>query len=254
MITIGQGEISGVFNRGFLKQGYPVYPVLRGDPLASMAQQLPEPELVLIAVGEGDIHNVIADIPPSWCDRTVLIQNELLPRDWERSTLNNPTVISVWFEKKAGQDYKVIVPSPIFGPQAELLKKTLATLNIPSWVVTNEEELLFELVGKNLYILTTNITGLILPEGATVGELLHQPELLDAVSSEILEIQYALIGKRLDKQALIDSIRAAFDGDLAHKCMGRSAPSRLERTLAIAQQENIITPMLQKISHTLSNN
>jgi len=217
-----------------------------------MAQQLPKPEMVLVAVGEADIHNVIADIPSSWCDRTVLLQNELLPGDWENSNLNNPTVISVWFEKKRGQDYKVIVPSPIFGPQAELIKDALATLDIPSWIVADKDELLFELVRKNLYILTSNIAGLALPERATVGELIHDhQELMQTVSSEILAIQYSLIGKKLDSTALVDAAMEAFKGDQEHKCLGRSATARLKRALEMAQRANIVTPVLNKIADTL---
>ncbi len=29
-----------------------------------------------------------------------------------------PTVISVWFEKKKGRDVKVLIPSPAYGPAA----------------------------------------------------------------------------------------------------------------------------------------
>ncbi|NOR52205.1 MAG: hypothetical protein GQ470_06250, partial [Gammaproteobacteria bacterium] len=237
--------MSGVFNRGFLKMGYPLYPILRGNNIKDMEREIPDPELVLIAVGETDIHTAIGDIPPSWSDRTVLLQNELLPKDWEGSQLKNPTVISVWFEKKRGQEYKVIVPSPIFGPNAELVNGALTTLNIPSWIVANDEELLFELVRKNLYILTSNIAGLALPEGATVGELSSDyQQLMQSVSSEILKIQYSLIGKILDSSALLRSMMLAFNGDLNHKCMGRSAPARLKRALKLSQKENITTPTL----------
>jgi len=251
IVTIGQGEMSGVFNRGFLKMGHPVHPITRDDSLQEMAQWIEDPELVLIAVGEADVQHIIADLPSSWHGRTVLLQNELLPKDWESSQLKNPTIISVWFEKKRGQEYKVIVPSPIFGPKAELIKNALATLDIPGWIVANEDELLFELVRKNLYILTSNIAGLALPEGTTVGELTtNHPQLLQSVSSEIMEIQYALIGRRLDNTTLNDSMMLAFKGDLGHQCMGRSAPARLKRTLELAQKVNIATPSLNQIANT----
>jgi len=249
IVTIGQGEMSGVFNRGFLKMGHPVHPITRDDNLQEMAQWIENPELVLIAVGEADVQHIIADLPPLWHDRAVLLQNELLPKDWESSQLKNPTIISVWFEKKRGQEYKVIVPSPIFGPKAELIESALATLDIPGWIVANEDELLFELVRKNLYILTSNIAGLALPEGTTVGELTtNHPQLLQSVSSEIMELQYSLIGRRLDSTALNDSMRLAFKGDPEHKCMGRSAPERLKRALELAQKVNIATPSLNQIA------
>ena len=251
IVTIGQGEMSGVFNRGFLKMGHPVYPVLRGDNLKEVEREISDPELVLIAVGEADIHNVINDIPPAWSDRTVLLQNELLPTDWQFTHLKNPTVISVWFEKKRGQEYKVIVPSPIYGPKAEQIQKALATLDIPGWIVASDDELLFELVRKNLYILTSNIAGLALPEGTTVGELSSDyPQLLQSVSSEILEIQYSLIGQKLDSSALLKSMIVAFNGDLDHKCMGRSASARLKRALELSQKAKLEAPTLNKIAAT----
>lgn len=252
VITIGQGEMSGVFNRAFLRMGHPVYPTLRGDDLNAIAKQEEDPELVLIAVGEADLQSVISELPPIWNDRVVLLQNELLPKDWENSPLQSPTIISVWFEKKKGQEYKVIVPSPIHGPKATLIKDALIQLEIPSWTVESDDELLFELVRKNIYILTSNIVGLTLPEGTTVGELndMHQP-FQQAVCSEILEIQYALIGKRLDSTALIESMVVAFKGDLNHKCMGRSAPARLKRALELAQTQCIDVPELNKIANTL---
>ena len=253
IVSIGQGEISGVFNRGFLKLGYPLFPILRSDSLSEMGAQIDDPELVLVAVGEADIHNVIANLPASWCDRTVLLQNELLPKDWESSHLKSPTIISVWFEKKRGQEYKVIVPSPVYGPKAALIHDTLARLDIPSWIVANDEVLLFELVRKNLYILTSNIAGLALPEGTTVGELFTQhQQLQQAISSEILEIQYFLIGKRLDSTALINSMEQAFKGDLKHKCKGRSAPERLGRALLLAKRASVATPTLKNIADALS--
>lgn len=249
IVTIGQGEMSGVFNRGFLKMGHPLFPILRGDRLEEMEGQIDDPELVLVAVGEADVQHVIANLPASWRDRTVLLQNELLPKDWESSQLKDPTIISVWFEKKRGQEYKVIISSPVFGPKAKLIQGALAALDIPCSIVANEERLLFELVRKNLYILTSNIAGLALPAGTTVGELTkNHPQLLQSVSVEIMEIQYALIGRRLDSTALYESMMLAFKGDLGHQCMGRSAPARLKRTLELAQAADIVTPALNQIS------
>jgi hypothetical protein len=38
-----------------------------------------------------------------------MMQNELLPRDWAIHDFIDPTVISVWFEKKKGMDSKVLI-------------------------------------------------------------------------------------------------------------------------------------------------
>jgi len=248
IVIIGLGEIGGVFARGFLKLGHPVFPVTRHSDLNAAARGVPDPLLVLVAVAESDLATVLAHMPPPWRDRLGLVQNELLPLDWQAHGIERPTVMSLWFEKKKGQDYKVLVPSPVFGPNAKVMIDGLAALEIPAWKVASEQELLFELVRKNLYILTTNIAGLV--TGGTVQELWekHQP-LARSVADEVLAIQFALIGQELDRNALLDGMLAGFAGDPAHKCMGRTAPARLARALAQAGQFGIATPKLQEIAH-----
>jgi hypothetical protein len=78
--------------------------------------------------------------------------------DWQQYHLANPTVISVWFEKKKGQDAKVLIPSPGYGPRAGLL---VAALDIPAVTLNSADALCSELVRKSVYILTTNICGLV---------------------------------------------------------------------------------------------
>jgi len=167
VVIIGISELGGVFARGFLRLGHPVYPVTRATPMVAVAEELPEPELVLVAVAEGDLPPRLAALPDTWRGRVGLLQNELLPIHW--AGIPEPTVISVWFEKKPGADLKVIIPSPVFGPWSELLAVALETLEIPTRILADSDELLFELVVKNLYILTTNIAGQ--DVGGTVGEL-----------------------------------------------------------------------------------
>jgi len=246
VIIIGMGEMGGVFARGFLRLGHPVYPVTRKMDLATEAPHLPEPALVLVAVAENDLEGVMEKIPPFWSDRIVLLQNELLPRDWQTHELD-PTVISVWFEKKKGQDAKVIIPSPVFGQHAGMIAKALEAIDIPVRILNNSDELLSELVIKNLYILTSNICGL--KVGGTVGELWEKNEsLARVVASEILSIQEWLTGQTFDAESMIQSMLLAFDGDKEHKCMGRSAPARLERAMGLAQEAGLTVPTLSAIS------
>jgi len=246
VLLIGLGEMGGVFARGILKAGYPVYPVGRRDDLRQVSQDTPDPQAVVIAVGEKDIQNVLAAIPKKWHDRVVLLQNELLPRDWQKHSIANPTVISVWFEKKAGQDVKVIIPSPVYGPLAEMIKASLTAINISCDALSSPDELLFELVVKNLYILTVNIAGL--EVGGTVGELWskHQ-DLAKAVANDVLDIQFKMIGQDLDRDRLIGAMVKAFNGDLDHKCMGRSAPARLQRAIECADEFGLVASKLREI-------
>lgn len=246
VIVVGMGEMGSVFARGFLRSGHPVFPVIRSMDMASAANEVSEPELVLIAVAEADLHSVLQQVPAAWFDRLVLLQNELLPNDWLQYDLN-PTVISVWFEKKKGMDSKVIIPSPVYGKHESLVAEALVSIDIATHVLLSSEALLFELVLKNVYILTTNIAGL--KTGGNVGELwADHREFATAVANEVIELQQALTGQQFDSEALIDGMVNAFNGDLNHQCMGRSAPGRLARALDLAEKNGLNLETLKKIS------
>jgi hypothetical protein len=249
IVVIGTGEMSGVFTRGFLKLGYPVFPVNRNTDMGKMAKALTAPALVLIAVGEVDLHPVLEKVPAEWRDCLALLQNELLPRDWQAHALQEPTVISVWFEKKKGQDYKVLIPSPTYGAGAPLLERAMAALDIPTWEVGNAAEIEYELVRKNVYILTTNITGLELPPGTDVDTMWRDHQALArTIANEVMDIQFWLIGKELNREKLIEGMVEGIDGDLEHKCMGRSAPARLKRNLGFADEAGLEVPKLREIA------
>ncbi|MDH5436753.1 MAG: hypothetical protein OEX83_08330 [Gammaproteobacteria bacterium] len=246
VVVIGLGEMGSVFARGLLKSGHPVYPVTRSMDIQKEARSIPDPELVLVAVAENDLHAVLKDIPAQWCNKLVLLQNELLPRDWQQYQLTNPTVISVWFEKKKGQNAKVIIPSPVFGLHAEPIAQALANLDITTRILTDAASLEFELVLKNVYILTTNIAGLV--TGGNVGELWQShEETARAVANDVMDLQESLTGNTYPRKALIDGMVNAFHGDLEHKCMGRSAPARLERALILAERARIPVTKLKEI-------
>jgi hypothetical protein len=216
---------------------------------AETASEIPDPALVLVAVAEGDLQPALAGLPGRWCERLALLQNELLPADWR--VYADPTVISVWFEKKPGMDHKVIIPSPVFGPGSRLIADALGTLDIPVRVLRYADELLFELVLKNLYILTSNIAGLRV--GGTVGELWaeHQ-ELARRIGGELIELQEMLTGRRFDRDALFSALVHAFEGDPDHKCMGRSAPARLDRALSQADELGLELPTLRELREARS--
>jgi len=247
VILIGIGEMGGVFARGLLRAGHPVYPATRGADLAAIARQLPAPELVLVAVAENELPAVLEKLPAAWFQRIGLLQNELLPADWQQYGITHPTVISAWFEKKAGQDVRILLPSPVFGPAAEVLHDSLQTLGIPTRLVADETELLFELVLKNVYIVTTNCAGL--ATGGTVSELwANHRDLAEGVAREVIQIQESLVSQTLPAEALIEGMLRAFAGDPDHKCMGRSAPARLDRALRQADDASLEVPLLRQIA------
>ena len=246
VVVVGVGEMGSVFARGFLRLGHPVYPVVRGIEMIEVANRVAEPELVVIAVAEKDIQDVLQAVPESWREKLVLLQNELLPNDWLMHDLD-PTVISVWFEKKKGMDSKVIIPSPVFGKHAQQVADALSSIDIATSVLGSAEDLLFELVLKNVYILTTNISGL--ETGGTVGELWSDHrEVATQVANEIIQLQQKMTGQSLDTEQLIGGMVNAFNGDPEHGCMGRSAPARLERALMLADEHGLELSRLKKIA------
>lgn len=251
VIIIGLGEMGSVFARALLKLGHPVYPVSRTTDMNVLAKDIPSPAMVLVSVGENDLQEILKKIPAAWHNCIALLQNELLPRDWTSYDFKNPTIISVWFEKKKGQDSKVLIPSPCFGPKATMLVDALATLDIPAVEVASAEEMENELLIKNVYILTTNISGLI-TKGNVADLWDNHHALAIEVANEVMDIQATLVGHDLDREKLIRGFKAGIDGDLEHMCMGRSAPGRLERAIAQADVEKLEVNKLREIQKQTS--
>lgn len=73
VVVIGIGEMGSVFSRGLLRVGHPVYPVTHQTCVADTAKQIAEPEIVLLAVAEKDLHAALQNIPAIWRDRLVLL-------------------------------------------------------------------------------------------------------------------------------------------------------------------------------------
>lgn len=235
---IGIGELGGVFARAFLKAGYPVYPVTRDMPLNQTLDQIPSPALTLVAVGENDLSSVLREVAPVHRQTVGLLQNELLPEAWESNGIVNPTVISVWFEKKKGMDIKVLRPSPLFGPQADLMADALEGIGVPCRRLDTADEMLKELVIKNVFVYMINICGL--KTGGTTGRLWKEhTDLARQVAAEISDLQEALTKTTFSRAALMAGVAAGVAGDPQHKCMGRSAPGRLTRFLAMADKAGV---------------
>lgn len=194
----------------FLKNNYPVYPITRQTDIDELVDTI-DPELVLVCTAEADLQKTLSSTPEQWKDRAAMIQNELLPHDWAAHNFTNPTVISVWFEKKKWMDSKVLISSPVFGTKAEILAESLALIDVPANVVVNEYVLLFELILKNLYILTTNIAGLAIELGATVNDLRNNHlQLIRDVFSDVLSLQVALTNKTFNQDELEAGMIKAF--------------------------------------------
>jgi hypothetical protein len=153
----------------------------------------------------------------------------------------------VWFEKKKGTDAKPLIASPAAGPGAKRLCEALTSIDLPCREVAQGDELLFELVRKNVYILTSNIAGL--KTGGTVAQLWAQHKVFARqVANEVMDIQDALTGVQHDRDALIAGMLEAFDGDPDHGCTGRSAPARLARAIQHADEFGLAVPTLRVLA------
>lgn len=246
VILVGVGEMGGVFAKAILGAGHTIVPVTRATSVNEVAAEVRDPSVVLVTVGERDLPGVLASLPAAWATRVALIQNELLPRDWEEHGIRDPTVAVVWFEKKRGTDTKVIIPTPIAGPNASLLADALNGSDIAATVVASDE-IVDELIAKNLYILVANIAGLV--TGGTVGVLwADHEELAREVGTEVLDIQEYLVGRPIDRARMYRGMLEAFAADPDHGTTGRSAPRRLERALHHASDAGIATPKLVELS------
>ena len=251
VVIIGIGEMGRLLAGAILRIGHPIYPVTREMDLARESSLIPGPEMVLVAVGEKDLPGVLDLMPQTWRDRVCLVQNELLPHHWRDRGIVRPTVVAVWFEKKRHRDLRIILPSPVYGPKAQRILSALGCLEIPAVEVTDASEMLYELVRKNLYILTTNIAGLV--TDCRVGELWSEHRVLAReVASEVLDIEEWLARESLPRERLLAGMVEAFQADPDHECAGRAAKARLLRCLKIADDAGLAASRLRKIGAGLS--
>ncbi len=247
VVMVGIGQMGGVFALGFLRAGYPVFPVTRNMRLSDYVGRIPDPEIVLLAVPENTIVEAIRQVPEIWRDRLGFLQNELLPYIWKTEGIVNPTAMAVWFEKKKGRAVKVFQPTPVFGPHAETVCDALTAQGIACRILSDPDQLVLELVKKNLYVLTINIAGL--SAGGTTGELWrnHEP-LAVAVAQDVLTVMAHLTGQALNRDEMIEFLADILTRIPDHGCRGRVAKDRLKRILEIARKGGLATPALDKIS------
>jgi hypothetical protein len=241
------GQLGGTFAHASLRLGYSVRPITRTTDAKRVAEEIPAPRLVLIAVGEDDLGPVLSQLPPSWRGRVALLQNELVPQRWQAQAVADPSVCIVWFEKKAHGPLRVVLPSVCYGPNAQLLHDALEALAIPVRIISQPSELHFELALKNLYVLTINCAGLMVD--ADVGTLWREHhEATCAIASDLIELQSALIAAPLDQARLMRGLEHAILADPRHVSKGRTAPARLTRCLAHADRLGLELPALRRLS------
>jgi len=250
IVIVGIGQMGGVFARGFLCAGYPVYPVTSKMTMEESAETFPEPFFVLLAVPENTLSKTLKAVPAKWQGKLGLLQNELLPCVWEKENIKNPTAMAVWFEKKKGMDVHVFQPTPVYGPYAELVRTGLNAVDIPCDVLPDEKTLLTELIKKNLYVLNINIAGLV--AGGTTGELWkNHLDLVIRLSNDILDIMDHITQQTCDRKDLIGFMEHILTAEPDHNCRGRVAEDRLARVLQLAEKYDLHPRALNEISRHL---
>jgi hypothetical protein len=241
VVVVGMGQLGRTFGQGLLAIGETVVPVLRGEAIGAV-----EPELVLVTVAEKDFDAAVRSIPAALRTRIGLVQNELAPSDWLERGISRPTVACVFFEKKRGRQLRLILPTRIAGPHAELLVRALRAIDVEANAI-DDAELPRALLEKNLYILTTNLAGIGTP--LTVTQLAAEKR-LPAIFDEVLLIERARFGldeAAVSRDALWSAMMAAFAADPDHVAAGRIAWERLSRTLARADRFGLAVPTLRSI-------
>lgn len=252
IVIIGMGQLAGVLATSFLRNGRPVFPITRKMNMSEEANAVTNPEMVVVAVAKKDFNAVMGEIPEQWRDKLVLIQNELLPIDWKNFDITDPTILSVWFEKKKGMDYNPVLPTPVFGPHAELIAESLQGIEIPCRVVGSLDDMVAELVAKNVFVITINICGLALPEGTTSSMLWEKDrELAFAVADNVIDIQEHITERKFDRAHLMEGLEKGLYGDPGHKCKGRSARGRLDRILEIADQAGLKIKSIRELTERI---
>ncbi|POB10266.1 hypothetical protein [Sulfobacillus sp. hq2] len=250
-VIVGMGQIGRTLGEGLLMAGYTVTPVLRG-------QRYPTDDALrpfIIATGEDDLAPALERLPEpiKKASSVVLLQNELLPSQWEPVGILNPTLFVVWFERKLGKLISVLRPSVVFGPQQAAIQEAMDRLGLACQQADSFHEAMEQVVIKNVYIWATNIASLRV--GGTTGELVKNHfALVRSLSHEALAMQEAVMQQRFDGDRVMDEVIAALKADPAHQAGGRSAKRRLERFLAHAAAEKIDVPVAQDIAkaHGLS--
>lgn len=243
VLLVGPGQLGRVIAGGLVACGVSVDPVTRGQPIDPTAAH----DLVLVGVGERDLDEVLAALPASHRDRVVLLQNELLPSTWTGHAITDPTVLVVWFEKKADRALREVRETEIAGPHAGLFVRALAAMDVRAREIDGPA-LASALVVKNLYIVGANVLGLAV--GGTTGELVeaHRPE-TERVLREVLAIERARLGDAtaVDDEDVLSRTLDAFRADPRHGTLGRTAKERLERALSRARHAGVSTPALDAI-------
>ncbi len=245
VVVWGVGELGAMFARGELCCGNTVVPVTRSTPLNTLAEHSCDPARVWMTMGVEDLWKALPSVPLHWRQRLVLVQNELLPPLWEFRRIEDPTVVSVWFEKKPRTPLREVGSSEVYGPLSEGVCDVFEMLSLPVTRLQGRDQLLRSLLVKNAYILVTNLVGM--GTELTVEQLFSERgPLCRAVFGEVMKVQQHLLGENPKDVPSPEDVWSACLGRLQscpdRKAAGRSARERCLRILETAKELDIEVP------------
>ncbi len=154
IVTVcGLGQLGQTFATGALKSGLTVEPIRRRDILTDR-----EREALWVCVGEKDLVAFVEQIPSSYLDKCIFVQNGLFMTDIEKYRLQKSTFVQVWFSKKEGTTIDVIGQSIVHGDMSEHVLRIFGELSIPCQA---PKDMSFEhaIAQKHAFILAFNLLG-----------------------------------------------------------------------------------------------
>lgn len=242
-VIIGLGQLGRSLAEGLVLTGWTVTGVRRDQT----ARDLARPDLVVVATGEDDLGPALEQLPPDWrSGRVVLLQNELLPDQWLRHGVTDPTVLVVWFSRKPGELVRELRPSIVAGPHAAAISAALSALGLHAIEVA-PSDVVDALVEKNVYIWAMNLAALLVPEPTTSRVLGEYRDVYDALCRETIRIHEAALGHPVhDAAALCDSVADILVGEGERRLGGRSAKRRAVRLAALASDLGVDAPTVYR--------
>ncbi len=248
--VVGLGQLGRVTAEGLLSSGWTVTGYRRHE---DDYETLDNVQLAVIATGEDDLLSTLSSTPRSWRDsKTVLLQNELLPAQWQSCHVVDPTIFIVWFSKKPGQTIREYRPSLLFGPRSKEMAMAMEMVGVETEFIPNEEELITALITKNTYIWTQNLVSLAVADPLASSVLNQYRNTFDSIISEVIATQELSVGIRINRESVTKEVLEVISKDGDKKLGGRTARARLQRLLKLASSVQLDAPTLLSIEAELS--
>lgn len=249
IVIYGLGELGRLFAGGAARAGMRVTPIVRGaTPQAALGTVAPGSAIV-VAVGEADLAAAVSAIPAARLGDVVLIQNELFPAVWRDLGLATPTVMVPWILKKKGLPVRIVQPTPVHGPHAQVVAAVHAGLELPATILPNEDALADALVAKYTFILVVNALGAL--ENRAMGTwLADAPHAVRALAADAVALGAARLGTER-APALEDIVLEVERGmtvlaDIP--AAGRTARARVDGALAWGRKLGVALPALEAVA------